>query len=78
MLLYICMVIYSVAVPDPISRRSAIACIISAYSTSKNAPICEIGIGAARLGRLYMPSALPHGHFNPIASVLLSKCLSDN
>ena len=32
-----------------------------------------VGSGYARLAKLFMLSALPHGHFNPITSVLLSK-----
>ena len=71
MLLYICMVIYSLEWPDPISRRDTITCSISAYTANDNAPMrtrvwpCET--------RSLLPSALPHGHFNPINSVLLSK-----
>ena len=36
MLLYVCMVVYSLAWPDPILRRGAIAYSISAYTTSNN------------------------------------------
>ena len=74
MLLYTCMVIYSLAWSDPILRRGIIACSISAYTANDNA-LCKLGSGPARLGRL-CPLHYPHGHFNPIASVLLSKSLN--
>ena len=72
MLLYVYMVIYSAAWPDLSSRRGAIACIISTY-TQAITPLCELESGHVRLARSFMLSALPHGHFNPIASILLPK-----
>ena len=62
---------FSITWPDPISCRGTIACSISAYSASDNAPM-QTGVWRHKT-RSFMPSALPYGHFNPIASVLLSK-----
>ena len=57
------------------------ACSISAYAASDNVPTQTIGAGNVRLARSFMPSALPHGHPNPIASGVLPNLsirLSDN
>ena len=76
---YVCTIICSLTWPDPISCRGTIACSISAYAASDNAPM-RTRVWP-RETRSFMLFALPHGHFNPIASVLLSKslvCLFDN
>ena len=70
-LLYVCTVIYSLTWPDHLSRRGAIACSISAYAASKNA-LMQPRVWPHET-RSFMSPVLPHGHFNPIASVLLSK-----
>ena len=54
-----------------LTQGGTIACSINAYSTSDNAPM-RTRVWRQKT-RLFMPSALPHGHFNLIASVLLSK-----
>ena len=59
---------FSLTCPDPISCRGTIACSITAYSASDNAS----GVWRHKT-RSFMPSALPYGHFIPIASVLVSK-----
>ena len=71
MLLYVCTIIYNLAWPDPILRRGTIACSISAYTASDNTSMWTRAWWYKT--RSSMPSALPHGHFNPIASVLPSK-----
>ena len=71
MLLYVCMVIYSLTQPDFISCRGAIACSISAYTASDNT-LMRSRVWPSET-RSFVLSALPHEHFNPIASVLLSK-----
>ena len=63
--------VLAATMPDPILHRDAIACSISTYSASDNTPM-QTRVWHHKI-RSFMPSALPHGHFNPIASVLLSK-----
>ena len=53
---------FSLAWPYSVSRRGAITCSISAYSTSDNAPM-RTRVWRCKT-RSFMPSALPHGHFN--------------
>ena len=62
---------FSLAWPDPFSCRGRISCSISAYITSDNVPM-QTRVWHSKT-RSFMSSELPHGHFIPIASVLLLK-----
>ena len=78
MLLYVCTVIYSLAWPDPISRRAlSLAVLVSILQAIIS--LCELGSSPARLGRLcplyyHMETSIPSHHFCPAIKIFQYIC----